>query len=508
MNTLPVPAPRRQPGAHVLCVKLRIGVLIMITALVGMAVVVAGQPARWAGGGAGAGGDRGLGRRRGVQPVRRVESDRLMARTVAGVRRRGAAAFAGLADGDQRCCRRCGRAAWWVLNAVVGGVHLLGVLLWRGLHRVAEAAQLANIVIGGLSGSLRCWRRRGGRSGPGGCRCCWRWCCSSGRRRTSGAWRSPARADYAGHPGVPMLPVVVGRAWAGAWCWSARWRWCGFAAAGAFGAGLVYLAVGGPSAAHWFVHKSVGAWRPTAQDGHGRLLRLDGAVQSLVLAPAVDNDDAGLLPPSDGSAAVEPGGSSDRSPGCLVREAVCRRAWRFALPAGRRRRLGRRRATSRRPCDRRVERGCAEAKPMPSAAQPPSATTLLDREGRPVRLSRYRGKPLLVSFIYTGCFQGPRPARCSLQAASLDRLQKGLRRPVQRGEHRLQPARRFATGAAFAAQHRSPSELGVPEPVAGASVDAADPRLRFQLLATPAGFDHVWGQRVDVEGRVFAQGVL
>ena len=31
--------------------------------------------------------------------------------------------------------------------------------------------------------------------------------------------------------------------------------------------------------------------------------------------------------------------------------------------------------------------------------------TLLDPEGRPVRLSQYRGKPLLVSFIYTGCFQ-------------------------------------------------------------------------------------------------------
>lgn len=29
--------------------------------------------------------------------------------------------------------------------------------------------------------------------------------------------------------------------------------------------------------------------------------------------------------------------------------------------------------------------------------------TLLDRKGRTVRLSSYRGKPLLVSFIYTGC---------------------------------------------------------------------------------------------------------
>ena len=30
--------------------------------------------------------------------------------------------------------------------------------------------------------------------------------------------------------------------------------------------------------------------------------------------------------------------------------------------------------------------------------------TLTDTEGRPVRLSSLRGKPLLISFIYTGCF--------------------------------------------------------------------------------------------------------
>ncbi|MCB1967604.1 MAG: SCO family protein, partial [Candidatus Accumulibacter sp.] len=30
---------------------------------------------------------------------------------------------------------------------------------------------------------------------------------------------------------------------------------------------------------------------------------------------------------------------------------------------------------------------------------------LLDRDGQPVELSRYRGKPLLVNFIYTACFQ-------------------------------------------------------------------------------------------------------
>ncbi|MCB1625619.1 MAG: SCO family protein, partial [Pseudomonadales bacterium] len=34
----------------------------------------------------------------------------------------------------------------------------------------------------------------------------------------------------------------------------------------------------------------------------------------------------------------------------------------------------------------------------------PQDFTLLDRREKPVRLSDYRGKPLLVSFIYTGCF--------------------------------------------------------------------------------------------------------
>ena len=30
---------------------------------------------------------------------------------------------------------------------------------------------------------------------------------------------------------------------------------------------------------------------------------------------------------------------------------------------------------------------------------------LLDRQGRPTPLARYRGRPLLVNFIYTACFQ-------------------------------------------------------------------------------------------------------
>ena len=47
--------------------------------------------------------------------------------------------------------------------------------------------------------------------------------------------------------------------------------------------------------------------------------------------------------------------------------------------------------------------------------------TLLDRDGRPLRLSSYRGKPLLVSFIYTGCFQV-----CPTQTRALHEAVKGL----------------------------------------------------------------------------------
>ena len=37
--------------------------------------------------------------------------------------------------------------------------------------------------------------------------------------------------------------------------------------------------------------------------------------------------------------------------------------------------------------------------------QPLGDFALLDRNGKPVRLADYHGKPLLVSFIYTGCFE-------------------------------------------------------------------------------------------------------
>ena len=133
--------------------------------------------------------------------------------------------------------------------------------------------------------------------------------------------------------------------------------------------------------------------------------------------------------------------------------------------------------------------------------------TLLDREGRPVRLSSYRGKPLLVSFIYTGCFQVCPTSTRSLQA-SMQSLYKAFGAEhfnvVSVGFN--QPADSPQALRAFAAQHRidAPNwDFLSPPP---ATVDALTRDFGFSYLATPAGVDHVLGVTVlDGDGRVYAQ---
>jgi protein SCO1/2 len=133
--------------------------------------------------------------------------------------------------------------------------------------------------------------------------------------------------------------------------------------------------------------------------------------------------------------------------------------------------------------------------------------TLLDRQGRPVRLASYRGKPLLVSFIYTGCFQV-----CPTQTRALHEAVKGLDRML--GAHQFnvvsigfnQPSDSVQAMRAFAAQQLIdyPNwEFLSPAP---AQVDALTRAFGFSYVATPAGFDHVLGVTVvDAEGRIHSQ---
>ena len=138
--------------------------------------------------------------------------------------------------------------------------------------------------------------------------------------------------------------------------------------------------------------------------------------------------------------------------------------------------------------------------------QPVGDFTLLNRNEKPVRLADYRGKPLLVSFIYTGCFQV-----CPTSTRSLQKSLQPLREAFGDDTFNVvsvgfnQPADSPQAMRAFAAQHRiaEPNwDFLSPSP---AAVDALTRDFGFSYLATPAGFDHVVGVSVvDAEGRVYA----
>lgn len=133
--------------------------------------------------------------------------------------------------------------------------------------------------------------------------------------------------------------------------------------------------------------------------------------------------------------------------------------------------------------------------------------TLLDREGRPIRLSSYRGKPLLVSFIYTGCFQVCPLTTRALQAAvesGRDVFGTDQFNVVSVGFN--QPADSPQALKAFALQHRidQPNwEFLSPH---ASIVEALAREFGFNYAATPAGFDHVLQVSiVDAQGRIYRQ---
>ena len=133
--------------------------------------------------------------------------------------------------------------------------------------------------------------------------------------------------------------------------------------------------------------------------------------------------------------------------------------------------------------------------------------TLLDRKGKPVSLSQYRGKPLLVSFIYTGCFQV-----CPTQTRALNEAVKGL--DAVFGPHQFnivsigfnQPFDSPTAMRVFAAQQsiRAPNWAFLSPPPA--TVDRLTRDFGFSYAATPAGFDHLLGVTVvDAAGRIHTQ---
>ena len=132
---------------------------------------------------------------------------------------------------------------------------------------------------------------------------------------------------------------------------------------------------------------------------------------------------------------------------------------------------------------------------------------LLDVQGRPVRLSDFAGKPLLVSFIYTGCFQVC-PTTTKSLAEAVDQLAEVF------GEDAFnvvsigfnQPFDSPAAMRAFAAQMRinRPNWKFLSPPPS--TVDALTRDFGFRYAATAAGFDHMLTVSVlDAQGRIATQ---
>ena len=137
----------------------------------------------------------------------------------------------------------------------------------------------------------------------------------------------------------------------------------------------------------------------------------------------------------------------------------------------------------------------------------PPDFTLLDRQGKPVRLSQYRGKPLLVSFIYTGCFE-----ICPTSTRVLHEAVKGLDKLLSPNQFNVvsigfnQPADSPVALRSFAAQYR----ITYPNwEFLSPHANIVAPLTRsfgFSYLATPAGFDHVLGVTVlDADGKIATQ---
>jgi protein SCO1/2 len=132
---------------------------------------------------------------------------------------------------------------------------------------------------------------------------------------------------------------------------------------------------------------------------------------------------------------------------------------------------------------------------------------LTDRQGRAVPLASYRGQPLLVSFVYTGCFQV-----CPTQTRALFEAVQGLDKTLGPSRFHIvsigfnQPFDSPSAMRAFAAQHRIAHanwEFLSPE---ARQVEALTQAFGFRYVATPAGFDHVLGVTVvDAQGRIRAQ---
>ncbi len=132
---------------------------------------------------------------------------------------------------------------------------------------------------------------------------------------------------------------------------------------------------------------------------------------------------------------------------------------------------------------------------------------LRDALNRPVTLADYRGKPLVVSFIYTGCFQA-----CPITTQRLAEGVKAARQALGADSFRVvsigfnQPFDDPVAMGAFARQMRIADPQWQFLSLAAADVPRLTQAFGFSFTATPKGFDHLAQLTVvDAGGRIAAQ---
>jgi len=131
----------------------------------------------------------------------------------------------------------------------------------------------------------------------------------------------------------------------------------------------------------------------------------------------------------------------------------------------------------------------------------------LDREGKQVRLADSRGKPLVVSFVYTGCSsacptttarlaKAIREARKTLGTGAFRVVTIGFNVPYDSPQAMRDFARRYGIDDS-SWEFLSPFEQQVPQLLAD---------FGFEYVRTAGGFDHVTQLTIlDAKGRIFRQ---
>lgn len=134
----------------------------------------------------------------------------------------------------------------------------------------------------------------------------------------------------------------------------------------------------------------------------------------------------------------------------------------------------------------------------------PGDYTLLDSEGRLVRLSSFRGKPLLVSFIYTSCYHV-----CPASTLALHQAVKSMRDQFGSDQFNIasigfdQPADSPDALEAFALQQRIDEKNWFFLSPRAEDVAMLARDFGFSYVATPAGFDHTLQVTIlDANGRI------